>query len=109
MEEVNIAPKFKTVPQTVDKNYRLVFLLEFVRIFYNQHVIILFPEINLISSKEFGFRPGDFTNPFLSIAHKILSAFDDGQEVSGVFLDISKAFYTKVSFSSYKQTGYWES
>ena len=40
-----------------------------------------------------GFRPGDScTNQLLSIAHEILSAFDDGHEVRDVFLDISKAF-----------------
>ena len=32
------------------------------------------------------------TNQFLSIAHEILATFDDGHEVRGVFLDISKAF-----------------
>ena len=43
--------------------------------------------------KQSGFRPGDScTNQLLSIAHEILSAFDDGHEVRGVFLDISKAF-----------------
>ena len=40
-----------------------------------------------------GFRPGNScTNQLISTAHKILSAFDDNHEVSGVFLDISKAF-----------------
>ena len=32
------------------------------------------------------------TNQLLSIAHEILATFDDGHEVRGVFLDISKAF-----------------
>ena len=52
-----------------------------------------FSENDLISPKQSGFRTGDFcTNQLLSIAHKIPSAFDDGHEVRGVFLDISKAF-----------------
>ena len=52
-----------------------------------------FSENDLISPKQSGFRPGDScTNQLLSIAHEILSAFDDGHEVRGVFLDISKAF-----------------
>ena len=43
--------------------------------------------------KQSGFRPGDScTNQLLSIAHEILSVFDDGHEVRGVFLDISKVF-----------------
>ena len=51
-----------------------------------------FAENDLISPKQSGFRPGDScTNQLLSIAHKILSAFDDGHEVRGFFLDISKA------------------
>ena len=52
-----------------------------------------FSENDLISPKQSGFRPGDScTNQLLSIAHEILSAFDDCHEVRGVFLDISKAF-----------------
>ena len=52
-----------------------------------------FSESNLISPKQYGFRPGDScSRQLLSIAHKIISAFDDGHEVRGVFLDISKAF-----------------
>ena len=52
-----------------------------------------FSENDLISPKQSGFRPDDScTNQLLSIAHQILSAFDDGHEVRSVFLDISKAF-----------------
>ena len=52
-----------------------------------------FSENDLISPKQSGFRPGDScTNQLLSIAHEILSAFDDGHKVKVVFLDISKAF-----------------
>ena len=61
----------------------------FERLLYNN----MFSENNLISPKQSGFRPGDScTNQLLSIAHEILSAFDDSHEVRGVFLDISKAF-----------------
>ena len=42
----------------------------------------------LISS----FKPGDSCiNQFFSITHKIYKSFDDGYQVRGVFLDISKA------------------
>ena len=48
---------------------------------------------DLISPKQSGFRPGDScANQLLSFAHEILSAFDDGHKVRGVFLYISKAF-----------------
>ena len=57
-----------------------------------------FSENDLISLKQPGFRPGDScTNQLLSIAHEILSAFDDGHEVRGVFLDISKAIAFQVA------------
>ena len=50
-------------------------------------------ENDLISPKQSRFWPrNSCTNQLLSIAHEILSAFDDGHEVRGVFLDISKAF-----------------
>ena len=52
-----------------------------------------FSENDLISPKQSGFRPSDScTNQLLSLAHKILSVFDDGHGVRGVFLDITKAF-----------------
>ena len=48
---------------------------------------------NLISPKQSGFRPGDSCiNQLLSITHDIFTSFDNGLEVRGVFLDISKAF-----------------
>ena len=50
-------------------------------------------ENNLISSNQSGFKPGDSCiNQLLSITHKIYKSFDNGFEVRGVFLDISKAF-----------------
>ena len=48
---------------------------------------------DLISANQLGFKPGDSCiNQFLSITHNIYKSFDDGYEVRGVFLDISKAF-----------------
>ena len=47
----------------------------------------------MISSNQSGLKPGDSCiNQLLSITHKIYKCFDDGFEVRGVFLDISKAF-----------------
>ena len=52
-----------------------------------------FIENELISSSQSGFKPGDSCiNQLLSITHDIYQSFDDGFEVRGVFLDISKAF-----------------
>ena len=46
-----------------------------------------------MSPNQSGFKPGDScTNQLLSITHEIYKSFDNGFEVRGVFLDISKAF-----------------
>ena len=50
-------------------------------------------ENDLISHNKPDFKPGDSCiDQFLSITHEIYKSFDDGWEVRGVFLDISKAF-----------------
>ena len=47
----------------------------------------------LISSNQSGFKPGDScVNQLVSIEHKSYKSFDQGCEVRGVFIDISKAF-----------------
>ena len=47
----------------------------------------------LISSNQSDFKPGDSCiNQLLSITHEIYKSFDNGYEVRGVFLDISKVF-----------------
>ena len=52
-----------------------------------------FSDNNLISPKQSGVRLGDSCiNQLLSITDDILTSFDNGLEVRGVFLDISKAF-----------------
>ena len=52
-----------------------------------------FLDNNLITPKQSGFRPADSCiNQLLSITHDIFTSFENGLEVRGVFLDISKAF-----------------
>ena len=52
-----------------------------------------FTENNLISPNQSGFKPGDSCiNQLLPITHEIYKSFDDGLEVRGIFLVISKAF-----------------
>ena len=47
----------------------------------------------MISQNQSGFKPSDScVNQFLSATHEIYKFLDDGREVTGVFLDISKAF-----------------
>ena len=82
--------------QTLE-NYRPVSLLPicgkiFERLIYNS-LFEFFIANELISSNQSGFKPGDSCiNQLLSIIHEIYKSFDDGYEVRGVFLDISKAF-----------------
>ena len=93
----NIVPIFKKGDKENIKNYRLVSLLPicsriFERIIYN-NMLKYFLDNNLITPKQSGFRPGDSCiNQLLSITHDIFTSFDNGLEVRGVFLDISKAF-----------------
>ena len=47
----------------------------------------------MISFNQSGFKPSDSSiNHLLSITHEIYKTFDDGYQVRGIFLDISKAF-----------------
>ena len=49
--------------------------------------------IELISPNELGFKPGgSSTNQLLAITHEMYKLFDEGFEVTGVFLEISKVF-----------------
>ena len=79
------------------KNYRPVSLLPicskiFERIIYDD-MLKYFLDNNVISSKQSVFRPSDSCiNQILSITHDIFTSFDNGLEVRGLFLDISKAF-----------------
>ena len=46
----------------------------------------------MISPNQSGFRPGDFcVNQLIAITPEIYKSFDDGLEVRGVFVDISKS------------------
>ena len=50
-------------------------------------------ENELISPNQSEFKPGDCCiNQLLAITHEIYKSFEDGFEIRGVFLHISKAF-----------------
>ena len=97
MEKANVVPVHKKDDKQCLKNYRPVSLLSICGKIFE---ILIFNEIfrslnenNLIFSNQPGFKPGDSCiNQLLSITHEIYKSFDDGFEVRGVFLDISKAF-----------------
>ena len=96
-KKANVVPVHKKNDKQLVKNYRPISLLPiygkiFERILYNS----LFNFLNqnyLISPAQSGFKPGDSCiNQLLSIAHEIYHSMDEGYEIRGVFLDISKAF-----------------
>ena len=93
----SVVPVYKKGNKQILKNYRSISLLPicskiFERLIYNE-MFTFFTENNLISPYQSGFRPGDScVNQLLAITHEIYKLFDEGFEVRGVFLDISKAF-----------------
>ena len=93
----NIVAVHKKSDKQNINNYRPVSLLPicgkiFERLIFNE-MFKFFTSNNLISPNQSGFKPGDSCiNQLLSITHEIYKSFDDGLEVRGVFLDISKAF-----------------
>ena len=92
-----VVPAHKKNDKRRIKNYRPVSLVSiFGKIFecllYNQ-MYAFFIENNLISLDRSGFRQGDSCiNQPISITHEIFRSMDQGYDVRGVFLDISKAF-----------------
>ena len=96
-KKANVVPTFKKGDKQCIKMFPPVSLLPvcdkvFEWLLYN-NMFSFFSENDLLSPKQSGFRPYDScTNQLLSIVHELLSVSDDGHEVRGVFLDISKTF-----------------
>ena len=96
-KKANVVPVHEKGNKQTLENYRPVSLLPicgkiFERLIYNS-LFEFFIANELISSNQSGFKRGDSCiNQLLSITHEIYKSFDDGYEVRGVFLDISKAF-----------------
>ena len=96
-EKANVVPVYKKGNKLSLKNCGPISLLPicskiFEHLIYNE-MFTFFTENNLISLNQSGFRPGDFClNQLLVNTHEIYKSFDEGFEVRGVFLDISKAF-----------------
>ena len=93
----NVVPVHKKGNKQSLENYRPISLLPicsktFERLIYNE-MFTFFAENNLISPNQSGFRPEDScVNQLLAITHEIYKSFNEGSEVRGIFLDISKAF-----------------
>ena len=96
-KKANIVSIYKKGDKKTVINYCPVSLLPicgkiFERLLYNE-VLTFFLENQLILLKQSGFRPRDSCiNQLVSINHEILSTFDIGLKVRGLFLDIPKGF-----------------
>ena len=95
--KAKVVPVHKKNDKQLVKNYPPNSLLPicgkiFERVLYNS----LFNFLNqndLISPAHSGFKSAESCiNQFLSITHEIYHSMDEGYEIRGVFLDISKAF-----------------
>ena len=96
-KKANVVPVHKKGNKQSLKNYRPISLLPicskiFERGIFNE-TFTIFIKNNLISPNQSGFRPGNScVKQLLAITHEIYKSFDEGFEVTEVFLDISKAF-----------------
>ena len=98
LKKANVVPIHKKGNKKSLKNYRSISLLPISsKIFdrlINNKMFTFFADNNLISPNQSGFRPGDSCiSQLLAITHGIYKAFDEGFEIRGVFLDISKLWY----------------
>ena len=91
----SVVPVHKWDDKQNVKYYRPVTVLPifgktFERLTYNE-MYSFFIENSLISSKQSGFKKEDsFINQLLSVTHDTYQSLNQGCEVSGVFLDISR-------------------
>ena len=98
MEKANVVPVHKKGDKECLKNYRPVSLFPICtkileRLIFDEMFRFLI-ENNLMSSNQSGFKSGDsLINQLLSITHKLYKSFDDGFEVTVVFLDIPEIFH----------------
>ena len=95
----NVVPVHKKEEKKLLKNYRPISLLPifskiFLRVIYNS-LFNYFVSNKLFTPSQSGYLPGDWCiAQLLSIIHEIQTSFDSNPpaDVTGVFLDISKAF-----------------
>jgi len=92
-----VVPIFKKNDPLLCTNYRPISLLPclskvFEKLLFD-HIFSYLKTNRLLTANQSGFVPGDSTvNQLMSICNNIASHFDQGEEVIGVFLDLTKAF-----------------
>ena len=93
-KKAHVVPAHKNGNKLSEKSISLFPICSklFERLIYNE-LFTFVTDNKLISPNQSGFRPEDLcVNQLLAITHEICKSFDDGLEVRGVFVDISKAF-----------------
>ena len=93
----NIVPIHENGDKQRLKNYRPVLLFPvcgtILEKFIFDKMLQFFIKNKLIATNQSGFKAGDScVNQLVPATHDIYKSFDEGYEVRGVFLDISKAF-----------------
>ena len=79
--------------KTIIQFHFCLFVRKYLNACFMTPCLKFFCKNNLLSPNQSGFRPADSCiNQLLSINHEILSTFDVGLKVRGIFLDISKVF-----------------
>ena len=97
LKKANVTPIFKQGYKNDKGNYRPISILPLISKIFERVVYIklyeFLCETNFFVNFQSGFRAGDSTvNQVIDITHFIYSKLKKGEEVIGVYLDISKAF-----------------
>lgn len=94
-----ITPVHKKGDRELLSNYRPICILPFfsniIERLMHTRLISDLTKFKLLTSKQYGFRPGYSTElALLTLTDKIKGAIDQGFVVGGVFIDLTKAFDT---------------
>ena len=100
MKIVRVSPKFKKDEEFLSTIYRPIsvfpcFSKLFERLMYNR-LYKHFLQNNLLYEKQFRFQTSTSTeHAVIHLISKILDAFNEIKYTLGIFIDLSKALYTK--------------